>query len=242
MPIFFTMNKSPKQWHIEISFSNKPEKKADKYVSVLDKSYETADENYRKHNIHGDHQYLIPVNTEFTNNMMTPDNQPTTFKQIGTDPTIPFINQKLQLLPCSESNLGLFQKKLQSEPFYIKVEKRSFSLYVWHLGMYWKIPSHRYTPIDWTGHTHPVVTLDTANGPIQFSSAFDIPWSDIAHQLGVKEVPVNEPAPFNVTQPFGMNQVQNWAAQSAFVHWQRNDLANNWRPYQAQNQYQRSII
>lgn len=189
IPTFFSINKSPRQWHIELNFSREPEK-TEKYIPDSRDAWQKADQLYRKNNIYGDHQYLVPVWQEMSGYFASfPQDKPIEFKQIGNDPTVAVAYQKLQLMPCSQHNLGLIQSKLQSEPFFIEIGKKSFSLYVWHQGMYWKIPSQRHPPLNWSRNPHPVITLETVDGAIVFNSFRDIPWSDIAQQIGVPIVP-----------------------------------------------------
>jgi hypothetical protein len=189
IPMYFAIDKAPHQWHIELNFSRGPEKN-DTYVPESGNAWQKADQLYRKHAIYGDHQFLIPVLQEMTDSFgILPSNTPGAFKQIGKDPTTAVAYQKLQLMPCARANLGLIQSRMQAEPFYLEIGKRSYVLYVWHQNMFWKIPCHRHAPMNWFGHPHPVITTETVSGPVAFLNFRDIPWSDIAQQLGSPVVP-----------------------------------------------------
>ena len=185
IPVFFSIKNSPKQHHIELCFSDKPEKKPKEYIAKSESYWDKANDLYRKSTTYGDHSFLIPASHEMINLYAeSQSNQPSVFKQIGTDPTTSVVNQKLQLVPCSQHNLALFQQRLQSLPFYIEIGKRTFSLFVWHQGMYWKIPCQHHAPMNLNGLTHPSITLETSDNTYLFSYLQEIPWADIAQQLG----------------------------------------------------------
>lgn len=204
IPVFFSINKSPNQHHIELCFSDKPEKKAKEYIAKIDTSWEKANELYRKNNIYGDHNFLIPATSEMVNYFAgSQSNQPGVFKQIGTDPTTAVGYQKLQLVPCSQHNLALFQHSLQSFPFYIEIGKRTFSLFISHQGLYWKIPCQRHAPMNLSGRSHPVITLETSDNVYAFSYLNEIPWADIAQQLGTAVEPMQLTIPNNAPVTFG---------------------------------------
>ena len=178
IPINYS-TKNPKcPGFLALYFALKPEK-LDK--SAVDCSKKT-EQLYRKNNIYGDHQFLIPVTRDSWSS-----NFPIGSMQIGNNPTTSVRHEKLQLMPCSQSNLGLICQ-LQSQPFYIEIAKRSFYLHVLLQGKYCKIPSQKLVPKNWFGATnHPVVTLATDSCPVHFSNLGDIPWSDIAQQLSSPE-------------------------------------------------------
>jgi hypothetical protein len=195
IPIVFSTDRASRQGSMWIYFSPKA-MKPDQDTPTSVKAWQKEEQLYRKHHIYGDHQFLVPVRSEVIPNVMTSpryltSNMPVLMGQIGKDPATAVANRTLQLLPCSQSNLELI-RPLQKEPFYIEIGKRSFHLHVWDQGSYWKIPSQRQMPIcpapkSTFCRPHPVITVHTNAGPIEFMSLRDIPWPLIARQLGIQE-------------------------------------------------------
>lgn len=201
IPVYFSINKAPRQHHIELCFSANPVKKASEYIAATHKSWQKADELYRKNNIYGEHQFLIPATFEFIDHFSQSQlSQPQAFKQIGSDPTAALGSHKIQLLPCTQHNLSLFQRNLQQFPFYIEISKHSFSLFISYNGLYWKIPCQRHEPLNLKERSHPVITLETSDKAHEFSYCGDIPWSDIAQQLGTPVEPILNNFPVNPDQ------------------------------------------
>jgi hypothetical protein len=184
IPIHYSTNTPQHQGYIELYFSQKPEKIEKDLPASLKNAWQKAEQRYRHHHVYGDHQFLIPVkrdgwilNSQFGS------------MQIGNNPTTSTQFEKLQLMPCSQSNLSLICQ-LQSQPFYIEIAKRSFYLHVLIQGVYCKIQSQKAIPKNWAGFIRPVITLVTDSNPIHFSNLLDIPWLVIAQQLCSKEKPL----------------------------------------------------
>lgn len=210
IPLCFSTNTAQRQGYLELYFAPKADKVDKNLPAALRNDWPKADQLYRKHHIYGDHQYLVPVrngwplNVEFLPSGLT-SNIPMVFQQFGNEPTTAVHHQKLQLMPCSQFNLGLI-RELQSEPFYIEIGKKSYVLNIWNEGRYWSIPGQRPAPRCWFGPTnHPVITLATNTWPKHFSNLQDIPWPAIAQQLGSPSAPLwgNTPLLSKYTQNDG---------------------------------------
>lgn len=182
LPIWYSTKTPKRQESLILYFSPKPEKLEKDVPDSLRNASQKLNQLYRKHHIYGDHQYLVPV---WRDGWTT--NNPRGSRQIGNNPTTAAYFENLQLMPCSQSNLSLI-RQLQSQPFYIEIGKKSYYLHVLHNGKYYKIPSQQLIPKNWFGSTNdPVITLTTNNCPVHFSNLHDIPWSEIAQELGSPE-------------------------------------------------------
>jgi hypothetical protein len=195
IPICFSTSKlsrrksigSPKalSGYIEIYFSPDPfDPGVPDYVAPPNASQE-AEKLYRKHHVYGDHQFLVPASHRAIPKYEAPSGMRFGFEQIGNDPTTAVLHETLQLVPCSQHNLHLFKDRIQSQPFYIEITDRAFVLHVNDKeNTYRKIPSQLYPPRCWQGFAHPAISLDFRIGAKPFSKLDDVPWQDLAQQLG----------------------------------------------------------
>ena len=179
--------------YLELFFSHLPIKVPDD-IDLLEPGNVFVKEMrlYRQHNIHGEHQYLVPVHQEKIEQYEAPHNMRFLFNQIGTDPTTAAYREALQLIPCARHNLDLFLAKLQTLPFFIEIlseqpwleafDERYFWLYVRAMdNQYHRIPCQRYSPHCWHGFAHPVVTLHFSDHRAQPIHTFkEVPWQDLA--------------------------------------------------------------
>lgn len=179
LPIWYSSTTKQRQEILVLYFAPKPEKQ-DSTASVSDKNAsQKSNMLYRKHHIYGDHHYLIPVARD-----MWAENFPLGSRQVGNNPTISSYFEKTQLMPVSRTNLSLIQK-LQSQPFYVEITKKSYILHVLNHGHYCQIPSQRLIPKKWFSPTcDPVITMTTNKDPVHFSNLQEIPWLEIAEKLG----------------------------------------------------------
>ena len=184
IPIFYSTNTTARQGYIELYFANEPESIDKSLLASLKNASEKLNQKYRLHNIYGNHQYLIPVrrdNDWMSNSMMSP--------QIGDNPTTSAQFEKLQLMPCSQSNLSLICL-LQSQPFFIEITKKDFFLHVVMQGINCKIPAQKAILKNWNRFPYPVISLVTDSDPIHFNRFSDIPWVDIAVTMGSPAQPM----------------------------------------------------
>jgi hypothetical protein len=184
IPIFYSTNTTARQGYIELFFANEPEIIDKTLPATLKNASHKSDLKYRKHNIYGNHQYLIPVrhNNNWASSIMST-------LQIGDNPTTVAHLEKLQLMPCNQSNLSLICQ-LQSQPFFIEITKQSYFLHVLMQGIYCKIPAQKAIPKNWERFPYPVISLVTDSDPVHFSRFTDIPWSDIAATMGSPAQPM----------------------------------------------------
>lgn len=204
IPITFSINRTPRQHHLELWFSDKPEKKSKDSAPPSLASWKKADQLYRKSTVNGDHQFLIPSTVELINHFEgVQSNYPSAFQQIGNNPTTATALNKLQLIPCSQHNLNLFQRSLQSQPFYIEVGKRTFNLFVFHQEVYWKIPCHPRASMNLMEFQQPVITIETLDNASFFTYLHEIPWADIATQLGTVAEPLQNHIPVHASPIYG---------------------------------------
>ena len=210
MPISFATNKSAprkrrvdgdvssqekiaSRGYFELFFSHLPIKVPDD-IELLEPGRVFVKEMrlYRQHNIHGEHQYLVPVSQEKIEQYEAQRNNRVLFNQVGTDPTTAAYQEALQLIPCARHNLELFLAKLQILPFFIEIlseqpwlaafEERYFWLYVRAMdNKYHRIPCQRYSPRCWHGYAHPVMTIHFPDHRSQPIHTFrEVRWHDLA--------------------------------------------------------------
>lgn len=178
IPIWYSTNNPQRQGYLEMYFGQESEIIDKSLPAALKNAWLKADQQYRKSQVYGYHQFLVPV---MRDGWMA--NFPMGSMQIGNNPTTAVQFEKCQLMPCHESNLSLISQ-LQSQPFYIEITKRCYYIHVLLQGMYRKIPSQKSVPKNWVGFSRPVITLVTESGPVHFSNFSEIPWADIGNQLG----------------------------------------------------------
>jgi len=170
--------------YMELYFSPIPIRSDEVDLLEPGRGYAKAEALYRKHHVYGDHRFLIPSTKEQIEKYEAPWNARFGFGMIRNDPTTATYREKLQLLPCSWSNLDLFKEKLLTEPFYLELAPESFVLHVrGEAGRYISIPAQAYSPRCWHEFAHPVVTLETEIGHQPFHKFSDIPWNDIAKSI-----------------------------------------------------------
>jgi hypothetical protein len=142
---------------------------------------------YQKHNLHGEHQFLVPssIETIESDRYIWATKDRFAFGLVNGSPTTATGTETLQLVPCDQLNLELFLDKLQSQPFYIEVAGTDFALHVKdNLGGYRKLACHPFTPRCWHGSRHAVITTQRAHTYQPILRLETIPWTEIA-ELGV---------------------------------------------------------
>lgn len=194
--------------YFELFFSSMPIKIPEE-VDLLEPGHGWAKAMrlYIEYNFYGEHEYLIPVTHQKIEPPETRYPGRFAFPTIGTDPATATYRESLQLIPCAKHNLELFKDKLQTEPFFIEIQKkylpdvknkspqklqsrttqieRCFTLYIKdHDDRYRKIPCLRYSPTCWHGFAHPVVTLHHQASYLPVHDFKDIPWRDLATHIG----------------------------------------------------------
>jgi hypothetical protein len=157
-------------------------------VDLLEPGKEWTKERvlYQKHNLHGEHQFLVPA----TVNAIEPDRyiwatkDRFSFGLVNGSPTTATGTETLQLVPCDQLNLDLFLDKLQSQPFYIEVIDADFALHVKDMqGLYRKLACQNYTPRCWHGSRHAVITTQATHSYKPILHLDSLPWNEIA-ELG----------------------------------------------------------
>jgi hypothetical protein len=141
---------------------------------------------YQKHNVHGDHQFLIPSTVQKieADRYLWPSRDRFAFGLVNGSPTTATGTEVLQLIPCDKENLALFLERLQTQPFYIEVRGDAFILHVKdRSGTYRKIASQIYSPRCWHGTRHAVITTQGERTYQPILRLESIPWTDVA-ELG----------------------------------------------------------
>jgi hypothetical protein len=193
-PIAFSTNKlsrrtvtrapMPVSGYMEIYFSPNPIRMEEVDLLEPGRRYAKAEALYRKHHVYGDHRFLIPSTKEQIKKYEAPWDIQFEIGRIGNDPTTATYFEKLQLLPCSAPNLGLFKENLLTEPFYLELASDAFVLHVKNAaGSYIAIPAQAFSPRCWHGFAHPVVTLQMENSCKPFYKFSDILWHDFAKNI-----------------------------------------------------------
>jgi len=138
---------------------------------------------YQKHNVHGEHQFLVPASVEIieSHRYIWATKDRFAFGLVNGSPTTATGTETLQLVPCDQLNLKLFLDKLQSQPFYIEVVGTNFALHVKdNLGGYRTLACQTYSPRCWHGSRHAVITTQRARTYQPISRLEAIPWTEIA--------------------------------------------------------------
>lgn len=194
IPIAFSTNKlsrktpnrpaRPVSGYMEVYFAPNPINFDEIDLLEPGKKNSKSESLYRTHHVYGDHRFLIPAIKEPIEKYEAPWNIQFGFGRIGHDPTTATYREKLQFIPCSASNLRLFQEKIQTEPFYLEMASKSFVLHIRNKsGRDVSVPSQGYSPRCWHGFAHPVVTLTTEAGSEPYYEFSQIPWSQIADEI-----------------------------------------------------------
>lgn len=186
LPVRYPTKSPQRHGSILLCFADKPEKFDKDVPDSIRNAWQKSVQLYHKNNIYGDHDFWVPVRSPFGWNVpvLTKSNNTSGLPLIGANPTTSVDNENLQFIPCSEANLDLIIR-LQDYPFYIEIGARAFYLHVLHYGKYYKIPSQRHIRQPRFGTANlPVITLATDSRPMHFANLHDIPWPEIAQQLG----------------------------------------------------------
>lgn len=141
---------------------------------------------YQKHNVHGEHQFLIPASVREieSDRYIWHTKDRFAFGLVNGSPTTATGTETLQLVPCDQFNLELFLDKLQSQPFYIEVAGADFVLHVKDkAGRYRELACQDYSPRCWHGSRHPVITTQRKHTYQPILRFETIPWTEIA-ELG----------------------------------------------------------
>lgn len=142
---------------------------------------------YQKHNIHGEHQFLIPASVREieSDRYVWHTKDRFSFGLVNGSPTTATGTETLQLIPCDQMNLEFFLDKLQSQPFYIEFAGTNFALHVKdNAGRYRRLVCQDYSPRCWHGSRHAVITTQRKNTYRPILRLDTIPWTEIA-ELGV---------------------------------------------------------